>query len=440
MDSPETGTGSARFGGRRVGPDLSRVGCRVRHEEDDSLDVGRTGDRAADRGADPHRVRRGLQTARQTRRDIGHGLHGGRPRRRDIRSRSDRSEAREHRRRAVLRARPRLPAVQRLDAHRSRGLCAATASGPVAPVHRLPITILAGFGAAILSFPVWRWRAPSCSPRCSARPMRRSDSASCRTRLCLCACVRRWTSRAASTTASPSRSSWWLSICHWLSSSTGVLMRRGARSAGVSSRASERARSRACWSACRPVAGGSRANGGRSSLASALVAYLVALRLDGSGFIAAFVGGMTFGNSPGGTVCGDQPERGCRRGTRGCHVGWLRGARRPARCCRTSRCSRRVCGAQPDGGPHGSGGDRSGGTGARLPTVAFMGWFGPRGLASIVFGLRPRERHPRLADPAHHGDDDDPPERLRARPLLGAACGFLPSLVRDACGLAPRRG
>jgi NhaP-type Na+/H+ or K+/H+ antiporter len=27
------------------------------------------------------------------------------------------------------------------------------------------------------------------------------------------------------------------------------------------------------------------------------------------------------------------------------------------------------------------------GTGARLPTVAFLGWFGPRGLASIVFAL-----------------------------------------------------
>ena len=27
------------------------------------------------------------------------------------------------------------------------------------------------------------------------------------------------------------------------------------------------------------------------------------------------------------------------------------------------------------------------GTGAKLPTVAFVGWFGPRGLASIVFGL-----------------------------------------------------
>jgi len=27
------------------------------------------------------------------------------------------------------------------------------------------------------------------------------------------------------------------------------------------------------------------------------------------------------------------------------------------------------------------------GTGARRPTVAFLGWFGPRGLASIVFAL-----------------------------------------------------
>ena len=27
------------------------------------------------------------------------------------------------------------------------------------------------------------------------------------------------------------------------------------------------------------------------------------------------------------------------------------------------------------------------GTGARRPTVAFVGWFGPRGLASIVFAV-----------------------------------------------------
>jgi NhaP-type Na+/H+ or K+/H+ antiporter len=32
------------------------------------------------------------------------------------------------------------------------------------------------------------------------------------------------------------------------------------------------------------------------------------------------------------------------------------------------------------------------GTGAKLPTIAFMGWFGPRGLASIVFALIALER------------------------------------------------
>ena len=32
------------------------------------------------------------------------------------------------------------------------------------------------------------------------------------------------------------------------------------------------------------------------------------------------------------------------------------------------------------------------GKGARAPTVAFIGWFGPRGLASVVFGLLVIER------------------------------------------------
>ncbi|MGW3648969.1 cation:proton antiporter domain-containing protein [Streptomyces sp. NPDC000878] len=33
------------------------------------------------------------------------------------------------------------------------------------------------------------------------------------------------------------------------------------------------------------------------------------------------------------------------------------------------------------------------GTGMRLPTVAYVGWFGPRGLASVVFGLLLVEEH-----------------------------------------------
>ncbi|QNE76030.1 hypothetical protein F0344_16635 [Streptomyces finlayi] len=35
------------------------------------------------------------------------------------------------------------------------------------------------------------------------------------------------------------------------------------------------------------------------------------------------------------------------------------------------------------------------GSGLRLPTVAYIGWFGPRGLASVVLGLLVLEEHVR---------------------------------------------
>ena len=49
------------------------------------------------------------------------------------------------------------------------------------------------------------------------------------------------------------------------------------------------------------------------------------------------------------------------------------------------------------------------GSGARTPTVAFLGWFGPRGLASIVFAvIVVEEAHlpGRADDPGHHLCDD----------------------------------
>ena len=69
------------------------------------------------------------------------------------------------------------------------------------------------------------------------------------------------------------------------------------------------------------------------------------------------------------------------------------------------------------------------GTGARQPTVAFLGWFGPRGLASIVFaaivvqGGRPptrehdrprdlRHRRPLRPRPRRHGSTTRQPLRL----------------------------
>ena len=56
-------------------------------------------------------------------------------------------------------------------------------------------------------------------------------------------------------------------------------------------------------------------------------------------------------------------------------------------CCRlVGLDSGRVPGAQPDGcaDPAVAVALRQG-TGTQLPTVAFLGWFGPRGLTSIIF-------------------------------------------------------
>ena len=43
------------------------------------------------------------------------------------------------------------------------------------------------------------------------------------------------------------------------------------------------------------------------------------------------------------------------------------------------------------------------GTKARGPTVAFIGWFGPRGLASIVFAVIVEDTHQAHADDDPHG-------------------------------------
>ena len=42
---------------------------------------------------------------------------------------------------------------------------------------------------------------------------------------------------------------------------------------------------------------------------------------------------------------------------------------------------------QPDARPDDPGADRDVGSGARPSTIGFLGWFGPRGLASIVFAV-----------------------------------------------------
>ena len=123
-------------------------------------------------------------------------------------------------------------------------------------------------------------------------------------------------------------------------------------------------------------------------LLAALLAYLTALRLGGSGFIAAFTGGMTFGSfsrshglrvtslneDVGGTLAGAVwvGFGALAVGVLLPHLTW------PilAYAVLSLTLSRMVPVAIALLG-----------TGARLPTVAFIGWFGPRGLASIVFAL-----------------------------------------------------
>jgi NhaP-type Na+/H+ or K+/H+ antiporter len=123
-------------------------------------------------------------------------------------------------------------------------------------------------------------------------------------------------------------------------------------------------------------------------LATAFLAYLAALQLGGSGFIAAFVGGITFGHFSrrhGLAVTGLNEEVGgvlaaavwvgfgaLAVGMMLTDVTWqtIAYAVTSLTVVRMVPVAVAFLGA-----------------GAELPTVAFVGWFGPRGLASIVFGL-----------------------------------------------------
>lgn len=123
-------------------------------------------------------------------------------------------------------------------------------------------------------------------------------------------------------------------------------------------------------------------------LAIAATAYAAAATLGGSGFIAAFVGGMAFGAASG--------QRGLRTtylaeevGNMLAAVTWLGfGALAIGavwsditwQVVLYAVLSLTVVRMVPVA-------IALAGSGARWQTVAFMGWFGPRGLASVVFGL-----------------------------------------------------
>ena len=128
-------------------------------------------------------------------------------------------------------------------------------------------------------------------------------------------------------------------------------------------------------------------------LAIALLAYTLALTLGGSGFIAAFVGGMAFGRVSGarGSVVTLFTEE---AGGLVAGITWIGfGALALTlaipditwQVVLYAALSLTVVRMVPVM-------VALAGRGIRRPTVAFIGWFGPRGLASIVFGLLALER------------------------------------------------
>ena len=128
-------------------------------------------------------------------------------------------------------------------------------------------------------------------------------------------------------------------------------------------------------------------------LAVALLAYAIALTLGGSGFIAAFVGGMAFGRASGarGSVVTLFTEE---AGGLVAAITWIGfGALALAlaiphitwQIVLYAALSLTVVRMVPVA-------IALAGRGITRPTVAFIGWFGPRGLASLVFALLVLER------------------------------------------------
>ena len=131
-----------------------------------------------------------------------------------------------------------------------------------------------------------------------------------------------------------------------------------------------------------------------ATLATAAACYGLAAPLGGSGFIAAFAGGLVFGWLNHEEVAApDRTRRRRRRAVRGGDLHPVRRGRRRAPLHRVdgrvvlyAALSLTVIRMLPVAvsllGSH-----------ARLPTVGFIGWFGPRGLASIVFVVIVTEGH-----------------------------------------------
>lgn len=127
---------------------------------------------------------------------------------------------------------------------------------------------------------------------------------------------------------------------------------------------------------------------GPAVLALALLAYSLTLWIDGNGFVAAFVGGLAFGNSAGRggikEVYYVEQTAGLVSvltwlvfGAVGVPIVWEHASWQVAAYAVLSLTAVRMIPVAL----------ALVGTGLPPATVAFVGWFGPRGLASVIFGL-----------------------------------------------------
>ena len=127
-------------------------------------------------------------------------------------------------------------------------------------------------------------------------------------------------------------------------------------------------------------------------LAIALLAYALALTLGGSGFIAAFAGGLVFGRTSGehsGVALFTEEMGGLLAavtwiGFGALALGWAI-PHITWQVVLYAALSLTIVRMLPVA-------IAMAGMGVRRPTVAFIGWFGPRGLTSVVFGLLVLER------------------------------------------------
>ena len=174
-------------------------------------------------------------------------------------------------------------------------------------------------------------------------------------------------------------------------------------------------------------------------VAAAAFAYGVAVGLGGSGFIAAFVAGILFGAI-----------------TREEDAGMMRFTEETGRAPRRDHVPRLRSGAPGPALEHVSWqialyavlsltivrmlpvAISLWGTRARAPTVAFIGWFGPRGLASIVFAVVVEDTfHAHTGDDPHGVLSDRGPVGAAPRALRRATREPLRRLVSGRCGQAP---